>query len=113
MIVSPVVILLAVIGLSVLIARSRTLWATRSESSRSAKRQRVRFAVLGISILGLLLLFIVQLAQLPVWLAEVGIILLFASWGGYLLLSMIFGFKEGYEEVMNHCRKDDRSQGSD
>jgi hypothetical protein len=105
MIASPIVLVLAVIGLGVLIARAGELWKTRTDSSKHARRQRIRFGTLSLSLIGLMAIFAAQVGNLPLWIDDVGIVMIFGSWAAYIVLSMIFGFREGFDEVMDQGRK--------
>jgi len=101
MVASPIVLALAVIGFGVLIARMREMWRTRRELSKKVHRQRIRFGVLSLSLVGLGAIFVVQVAHLPLWMVDVGGGLIFASWAGYIILSVVFGFLEGFSEVID------------
>ena len=98
MVASPVVLVLALVGLGVLVKRIQELWKTRGESSKQVRRQRIRFGVLSLSLLGLVAVFGVQALHLPVWFVDVGMVLIFGSWGAYIVLSIVFGFLEGLSE---------------
>ncbi|SRR6266568_1213102 len=105
MFASPIVLVLAVIGLGVLFVRVRELWRRRTESSKHARRQRIRFGVLSLSLIGLGTMFAAQVTSIPPWVVDVGIVMIFGSWAAYIVLSMILGFREGFDEVMDERRK--------
>jgi hypothetical protein len=93
---SPLVIALAIIGLPIGISRIREIWRQRGDVSRPARYLRIRYAVLALSLVGLSLLLIVQLSRAPLWVVDLGVALIFGSWGGFLILSIVFGFLEGF-----------------
>ncbi len=103
---------LALLGLGILGARLRQVWKARSDSSKSARRQRIRFGALLFSVAGIALVMAVQAARLPLWLGAVGIALVFASWAASLILSLVFGFREGVEEAIGERRNRDRRSSS-
>jgi hypothetical protein len=92
---SPFILALALIGLPIGIARIREIWKQRHDSSRPARHLRIRYAVLGLSIAGLFLILLTQLSA-PLWVADAGFLLVAVSWGGFLILSIAFGFMEGF-----------------
>jgi len=93
---TTVVIALAIIGFSLGILRLREIWNKRLDTSRHARYLRIRYGVLALSPLGLLFLFFTQLLGLPIAVADAGAGLIFLSWGGFLILSIVFGFLEGF-----------------
>jgi len=92
---SPIIIGLALIGLAVGARRIRAIRATWRDSSRPARRLRIRYAVLGLSVVGMVLVTLTQLGA-PFWVAKAGFVLIFGGWGAFLLLSIVFGFLEGF-----------------
>ena len=93
---SPVLIALAVLGLAIGISRIREIWRNRGDTSRHARYLRVRYAVFSVSLVGFVLISLVQLFSVPLWVADVGMGVIFASWGGFVILSIVLGFVEGF-----------------
>jgi len=94
--VNVAILPLAIIGLVVFLTKGREIWTHRGDRSAHWKRERIRFSVLMLSFAGLALVFLAQLLHGVLWIGELGIGIVFLSWGGYLVLSIAFGFYEGF-----------------
>ncbi len=92
---SPIIVGLSLIGLAVGVGRIREIRARWRDSSRPARHLRIRYAVLALSLVGLVMVTFTQLGA-PVWFVDAGVVVIFGSWGTFLLLSIVFGFLEGF-----------------
>ena len=88
-------VVLAISGLGVMISKVREIRRDWRNSSRPARHLRIRYTVLASS---LLCVPIVALALFgaPAWFVYVGLAMFFIGCGGYVALSLIFGFIEGF-----------------
>ena len=94
---SPVILVLAAAGLWILLTRGREAWDRRHDSAPRWRRQRIRFLVLVFgSTLGLTLVFVAQALHGVLWLGGLGMAFIGFSWLTYLVLSLVYGFMEGF-----------------
>jgi len=92
---SPFIIGLALVGLLVVVRRIHEIRNTWRDTSRAARQLRIRYGVFGLSFVGLVLVTLTQLFA-PLWVAEIGFVLIFGGWSAFLVLSIVFAFREGF-----------------